>query len=440
MRSIIKKLVPRWVINLYHWKMAVLANIIYGFPSKGMRVIGITGTNGKTTTSFMVRSILMAAGRQTGMLTTVSFSFGDQLVQNQMNMTTISPFLMQKYLKQMRRAGCTDVVLETTSHAIDQYRIWGIHYEVLALTNITHDHLDYHGTMAQYVATKKKLFAKPHRVSVINNDDPAFDDFWHLTGMAGRKISYGLEHRGVDVTARKVLTEGVGTLLTLVVPQGQVAVDLHLPGEFNVSNALCAAAIALGLDIPLNIIKEGLETVTQVPGRMEQVTLPDIKTKLPFTVILDYAHTPDALEKVYKALRGSVKGRIISVLGATGDRDKTKRPILGALAGRFADIAIITDEEPYTEDPKEILEAVAIGVPRGATKERPKKVDETFFKVTQRLGAIEKAIDLAEKGDLVLVTGMGDQSYRVVGREHVPWSDREAIQSALRQRALEEKR
>ena len=434
MKSFIKKLVPRWVVGIYHWKLAVLANIIYGFPSRGMRVIGITGTNGKTTTCFLLRSILLSSGRKVGMLTTVSFGFGEKLVQNRLNMTTISPFLLQKYLRQMRRAGCTDIIVEATSHAIEQNRIWGLRFDAIALTNITHDHLDYHGTMGAYVATKKRLFLLPHRLSVLNRDDATFEEFWNLPMSGGRKMSYGMEHKGVDVTARKVLTEGAGTLFTLVTAEGQVAVDLRLPGEFNVANSLCASALALGLGVDLAMIKKGLETVAQVPGRMEQVSVPEVAGKLPFTVIIDYAHTPDALEKVYKALKPSARGRLISVLGATGDRDKTKRPLLGALAGRYADVVLVTDEEPYTEDPLEIIEAVASGVPRGAGKGRDMKLEHNFFKVPQRMDAIEKAIEMAERGDIVLITGMGDQSFKVVGQRHIPWSDREAAQTALRRR------
>ena len=271
MKSFLRKIVPRWMINIYHWKMAWLANLIYGFPSKGMRIIGVTGTNGKTTTCFLLRSILMAAGREVGMLTTVAFGFGKKLEQNQLNMTTVSPFLLQKYLQRMRRMGCTDVIIETTSHAVTQHRICGLRYDALALTNITHDHLDYYGSMAQYVATKRALFEKPHRLSVLNRDDESFGEFWKLP--AGRKLSYGLKNNA-DVTARKVLGEARRTVFTLVTPQGQTAVDLHLPGEFNVANALCAAALALGLDISLPKIKEGLEAQGQVAGRMEKVAVP----------------------------------------------------------------------------------------------------------------------------------------------------------------------
>lgn len=431
-KKVLKSIMPRWLVSIYHWKLAVLASVIYGFPSRGMRVIGITGTNGKTTTCFLLRSILMASGRKVGMLTTVSFGFGDKLVQNRLNMTTISPFLLQKYLRQMRRAGCTDVVIETTSHAISQHRIWGLKFDALALTNISHDHLDYHGTMEQYKAAKLKLFALPHRLSVVNRDDEAYDDFWQAP--AGQKRSFGLVARDADVTARKILTEGVGTLFTLVAAEGQTAVDLRLPGEFNVANALCASGLALGLGVDLAYIKKGIETVEQVPGRMESVTLDPAKSKMPFTVIIDYAHTPDALEKVYKALKPSVRGRLISVLGATGDRDKTKRPLLGALAGRFADIVLVTDEEPYTEDPARIIEEVAAGVPRGAGKKHDMKLGHNFFKVPQRVDAIEKAITMAERGDTVIITGMGDQSFKVVGNRHIPWSDREAVVSALRKR------
>lgn len=432
MKKFLRKILPSGAISFYHLLRAVAANVYYGFPARKMRIIGITGTNGKTTSCFLLASILRAAGRKVGMLTTVRFTIGSEEIANDLNMTTVDPFLLQKYLKKMLQHGCTDVVLEVTSHAIDQRRIWGIKFEALGITNITHDHLDYHGTFDDYVETKKKIFIAPHRISVLNRDDESFEKF--SAAAVGKKIAYGIEHKEVDVTARKVLTEPGGATFTLVTSSGQQAIGLKLTGKFNVLNALCAAAMAIGLNMPLGKIKEGLEAVTQVPGRMERVSVPEAKGRLNFSVIIDYAHTPDALEKVFIAIRPAVKGKLIAVYGATGDRDKSKRPILGEIGGRLSDIVIITDEEPYSEDPKKIIEAVADGVPNGATKDKPKELGETFFKIPSRMDAIDKAIKMAGSGDVVVVTGMGDQSYKVVGTHKVPWSDRDVVQAVLRKK------
>ena len=428
----IRNLSPVWLINFYHLLQAVAANIAYGFPARKMRVTAITGTNGKTTSCFFLASILRAAGRKVGMLTTVRFTIGSQIIANDLNMTTVNPFLLQKYLKKMLQHGCTDIVLETTSHAIDQHRIWGINFTAIGITNITHDHLDYHGTFAGYIETKKRLFTLPHKVSVLNRDDESFEQFEQTA--VGKKIVYALEHKDVDVTARKILSEPGGTAFTIISSAGQQAVGLKVPGGFNVLNALCATSLALGLDIPLSYIKKGLEDVAQVPGRMEKVNVAEAKGRLNFSVIIDYAHTPDALEKAFAAIRPAVKGKLIAVYGATGDRDKAKRPVLGEIGGRMADIVFITDEEPYTEEPGKIIEAVAEGVPKGATKERPKELGKTFFKIQSRMDAIGKAIDMAGSGDIVFITGMGDQSYKVIGSQKVPWSDRDVVQAMLRKK------
>lgn len=430
----IRKLIPNWMKNIYHYNVAVLAGLYYGFPSRQMRVIGVTGTNGKTTTCMLIASILREADKKVGMLTTVRFAIGEKEIANKLNMTTVQPFLLQKYLSQMRKAGCTDIVLEVTSHAIAQHRIWGIKFQTLALTNITHDHLDYHETFENYKNVKKQLFAQPHEISVLNKDDDSFDEFSKET--VGKVVSYTIEGGGADIASRKVLTEPGGTDFTLLTSSGQIAVSLKIPGKFNVSNALCAAAVAETMKLPLQIIKNGLEAVEQVPGRMEKVSVPEAKGRINYSVIIDYAHTPDALEKALLALRPATKGKLIAVYGATGDRDKTKRPVLGEIGGRLADIAIITDEEPYGEDPMKIIDEVAAGVEKGGAGGRRKKKGETFFIIENRLEAIEKAVKMAGSGDVVLVTGMGDQSYKVIKGKKFPWSDREAVQAVIRQRVM----
>ncbi|MDP3013273.1 MAG: UDP-N-acetylmuramoyl-L-alanyl-D-glutamate--2,6-diaminopimelate ligase, partial [Candidatus Subteraquimicrobiales bacterium] len=412
----------------------VLAYYAYGMPSKRLRVIGVTGTNGKTTTCHLIAKILEESGASVGMATTTTFKIGAKEWTNTTNITTMSPFALQKMLAQMVRAGCTYAVVETSSHAISQYRAWGIRYFAVALTNVTHEHLDYHKTFNEYVETKTKIFRLHPRLAVVNADDPNSQKFLHYP--AGRSLTYGQENRA-DVVARKILPSRNGTIFTLVLPSVQITIDLHLVGLFNVSNALCASAVCFGLEILPETIKRGLEAVRAVPGRMEK-----IENGQDFTVMIDYAVTPDSLEKLYSTLKPATRpvrdhghsvsngvNKMIAVLGSCGDRDKTKRPLMGAVAGRFCDYVIVTDEEPYTEDPKEIIEQVASGVPKG--KKSKMVLGEDYLKIDSRRDGIAKALSLAKRGDLVVITGMGAQEFRVEGHKHLPWSDKKVIKEEL---------
>jgi len=419
----IKKRYPGFVIWTHKVRGAV-AYYINGMPSKRLRVIGVTGTNGKTTTCHLIVKILEEAGERVGMASTTTFKIGGKEWVNRTNMTTMSPFALQSLLKKMVQAGCTYAVVETSSHSIAQFRNWGVRYYAAVMTNVTqYEHLDYHKNFEDYVITKTKLFKTRPRVAVVNADDPSHQKF--LQYSAGQHLTYSQITRA-DVTARKILPDRDGTIFTLVLPTGQLTIDLHLPGMFNVSNALAAAALTYGLHVPPEVIKKGLEAVKLIPGRMEKVDAGQ-----DFTVIIDYAVTPDSLEKLYSTLKPGVKGKMIAVLGATGDREKTKRPILGAIAGRFADLVVITDEDPYSEDPQEILEQVAAGVPRG-NKNKKMILGEEYFKVLDRREGIKKALEIAKKGDLVVATGMGAQEYRVVGKKHLPWSEKDVIREELK--------
>jgi len=411
------------LVSFSHKLRGILAYYLYGRPSKRLRVIGVTGTNGKTTTCHLIAKILEEAGERVGMATTTTFKIGAKEWTNRTNMTTISPFALQKLLREMVQAGCSYAIVETTSHAISQYRNWGIRYYAVAITNVTHEHLDYHKNFKDYLETKLKLFQSFPRVAVVNADDPNYELFLQFS--AGRHLTYSQTKRA-DVVARKILPSSDGTVFTLVTPTVQTTIDLHLAGLFNVSNALCAAAVAYGLGIDIADIKRGLEEVKSIPGRMERVDCGQ-----DFIVLIDYAVTPDSLEKLYSTLRPGVRGKMIAVLGACGDRDKTKRPIMGSIAGRFADIVVVTDEEPYTEDPKDIIEQVAKGVPRGS-KSKKMKLGENFFKILDRREGIAKALSLAKRGDLVVITGMGAQEFRVVGNKKFPWIEREVIKEELK--------
>ena len=433
MKDYLRKNLPQSVILWTHKVRGILAALIYRNPSKHLKVIGVTGTNGKTTTCNMIAKILETANYKVGMATTINFKIAKKEWVNKTKMTTISPFALQKFLSECVQAGCHWVIIETTSHAIAQYRNWGINYDIAVLTNITHDHLDYHKTYEDYRDTKAKMFAQGDSVNIINVDDKSARFFKELP--AKKTITYGLDKPDAghlekpEILGKKILLEPQRTTFTVITPIGQIAYELKLPGKFNIYNALAAISCAVALNIHLAVTKQALESIEVIPGRMEKVDLGQS-----FTVLIDYAHTPDALEKIFQTLEMTKHARIIAVYGATGDRDRSKRPILGALGGHYADVCIITDEDPYTEDPVRIIEEVAAGVPRGVHQGEPKVSGTNFFKVLDRKKAIEKAINMAYKDDIVLITGKGAEECMVVGKEKIPWSDKRIAKEFLAKR------
>ena len=438
MKKLLKKIIPASTILFYHRFNGFLAAYFYRFPAKKLRVFGITGTNGKTTTCHLLANILETAGLKVGMMTTIDFKIGGPLVDNNLKMTTPNPWFLQKMLKKMVNAGCTDAIVEVTSIALDQNRLYGIPFYGVAFTNLTHDHLDYHKNMEQYRLAKEKLFATRPALSVINIDDESAPFF--LKHTANRTITYGITDRA-DVMAKKVFNKPGGTDFVMLIGQTQTSVNLNIPGQFNVYNALAAASLALGVGLSLEDVTKGLHDVEGVAGRMEVIDVGQ-----PFTVIVDYAHSPDALQKVYQVIRPTVRGKLISVLGSAGDRDKTKRPILGSLAGRFADYVFITNEDPYSEDPMSIIEQVAEGVPKGRPKRGRMKVNKEsevtmkyretgeglwWWKILDRREALTKALEMARPIDVVLVTGKGAENVMVVGDKHIPWNDRKVLEELL---------
>lgn len=456
LKQVLRRRLSRRTILLSHRLRAVAANLRYGFPGRGVLVVGVTGTKGKTTSCHFVASILQEAGFTVGMATTVSFQIGDKVWSNDTNMSVTGPFPLQKLLREMRDAHCDALVLEVTSIALDQFRTLGIPFRYVGLTNMSHDHLDYHGTWANYREAKLKLFTRPGlRAAAVNADDPEAPVFltrttarerWSYSTQSSEALSPATEH----LQASKISTNPEGSSFTLQTSLGESQrVRLQIPGIFNIENALCAAALGLSLNLKLGTVVAGLEAVDHVAGRLER-----IPTKRGFSVMVDYAHTPDSLEKLYATLRPDVRGRMIAVLGATGDRDRTKRPIMGALAARFCDYVFVTDEEPYTEDPQRIIDEVAKGVPRGrplfkaasavaVRTERPifKNPNESgegewWWRVADRREAISRAIDLGKLDDLIIVSGMGAQNYRKVGEKKEPWNERTVIEELLQAKNL----
>lgn len=433
----LSKYLPQSTKNRLHKLQSQLALFRYGYPSRKLTIIGVTGTKGKTSVCNLIASILDAANIKNAMETTINTKIGDIVTyhtEKALWITTPPASVLQKFLRSARKAGITHIVLEVTSSAIDQYRTFGIDFDVLIYTNLSHDHLDYHKTMENYLNTKLKVFKQnPKAKFVVNRDDQYWNLFYNLP--ASDKFLYSTSH-SVDkgTVARKILLGPDRSTFTAASDAGQVTVDSHLPGIFNVSNMLAAFCAGIALGLKPEVIKKGLENVSGIRGRMEQIV---VSPKQDFTVIVDYAHNPDSLKNVYDTVKESLRnrgGKMIAVLGATGRRDTTKRPLMGALAGGSADLIVVTNEDPYDEDPMAIIEAVSAGVLKGGLKNQW-RLNRNYWKVLDRKQAIRKAINEAHKGDIVVITGKGAEEVMAVGeKEFVPFSDRKITREELERR------
>ena len=404
--------------NWYHLSQAVLAVTWFGRPGKKLKVIGVTGTNGKTTTTRLIAEVLEAAGHTVARASTVDFKIGDRVWVNKTKYTTLSAWTVQKFLRRAVKAGCEYAILETSSHALDQYRVWGVPYTLAVITNVTREHLDYHRTMEGYRAAKRRLFDQA--VAGIVNTDMEDPKEFHCT-RSKRCLTYGLRDPQANVLAEAVETTLEGSTFTV---DGERFV-LHLPGTFNMENALAAIAVGVHEGIPLPVIAKGIANVTCVPGRMER-----IPNHRGLTILVDYAVTPDSLEKLYQLVRQMRVGpsnRIIAVFGSCGERDRGKRPLMGEIVSSVADIVILTNEDPYREDPMRIIHEIAHGV-------RGKRGGVDYFKILDRRKAIKKALDLAQPGDVVVVTGKGAEEVMAVGAKRIPWNDRRVIEELLERR------
>lgn len=437
----VRKLVPpEHILRLsYHKVWGISAAVRYRFPGKRMVVIGVTGTDGKTTVSTMIHRILIAAGIKVGLATTVEFAIGNDIQKNTTHKTTLGRFGLQRTLKQMADAGCTHCVVETSSHALSQSRTWGIPYDIAVITNISPEHLDYHGNMENYKKTKGKLFeslmkskstAGVPKTSIVNFDHKETYNFFSQYP-AELSLTYG-QSEGARVQAQNIELQSDSSQFDITFHDkdvGDVAVRLPIPGDFNVSNALAAASVGYALRIDPHTIKHGLESLQPVPGRMERVDLGQ-----DFDVLIDFAMTPVAYENVITSARKTTQNNLWMVFGACGDRDRKKRPIIGEIAGKLCDRVVLTDDEPYTEDPKKIIEEIEVGV-----KKSGKQKDTDYFVIPDRKEAIEFAIMNAEAGDTIIVPGMGDFEGRTFADGVIPWSEREVVKELLRKRLDQEK-
>jgi UDP-N-acetylmuramoyl-L-alanyl-D-glutamate--2,6-diaminopimelate ligase len=418
MKSILSKLFPQAVKNWYHLVNAVLANVVYGFPSRKMVVIGVTGTNGKTTTTHMIGAILRAAGKKTAVASTIDFWINDERTVNESKFTTMNSWQLQKFLRQAEEAGCEYAVLETSSHALHQYRVWGVQYDIAVLTNITREHLDYHKTLERYRAAKRMLF-RHIRKAVINADLEDVRGFIRSVEKNGGIVTlYSTKNAEADLCAGGIQLDFHKTEFRIE----DELYHLYIPGLFNIENALAAIGVAKMLEIPYPVISKALAEIKGVPGRMEMV--PNSQN---VDIIIDYAVTPDAFKKLYGSILPlKIPGtKIIHVFGACGERDRGKRPILGEIAAQRADIIILTNEDPYHENGERILDEIEPGVARF------KREEKDYFRIYDRRAAIKKALSLAEIGDIVLITGKGAETSMAIGDERISWSERQTIEEAL---------
>lgn len=390
----------------------------YGNPAKGLRVIAVTGTNGKTTTVNYINEILKEAGMKTAMFSTAVIEVAGKSEINDLNATVATTQRMQQFFRDAKRAQVDFVVLEITSHALDQHKLASVPIEVAVMTNLTQDHLDYHKTMQQYADAKGKLFAGEPKYIVLNRDDEWFE-FFDQFQPGLQKITYG-EHEEAEARIDYVKLYKKGTEARVVIDhQTKLGLATALPGKFNVYNMTAAATTAYLLGVRLQDIIEGVANLEGVPGRFERVA-----EGLEYDVIVDYAHTPDALEKLLEAVRAITKNRIILVFGATGDRDKAKRPIMGEIAAKNVDRIMLTDEESYNEDPEQIRSQVRDGIEKA-------KGDGKLTEIADREAAIEKALSIAKKGDTVLITGMGHEQFRIINGQRQPWNDGDVVRKLL---------
>lgn len=413
--------VPYWQVPHARRALGILAHAFAGDPTASMTVIGITGTNGKTSTSLLVRSILEAAGHRTAVFGTLAYEWpGTHLPA-----LLTTPFAedLASLFSLARAEGCTHVVMETSSHALEQERTAGIRFQAAAFTNLTQDHLDYHPTMEAYRDAKLRLFkALPERDSLaaVNTDDPWADAF--LNAAPGACYTFGANG---DCRASSVKPGQRSSTVTVATPWGAQRIRTTLLGQHNVSNLLCAVALTGGLGVPLPTIADGVAALSAVPGRFEQ-----IDAGQPFTVIVDYAHTEDGLRNVLQAARTLTDKRLICVFGCGGDRDRGKRPKMGQAAAELSDLAILTSDNPRTEDPARIILDVAQGMQKtGRSKE------EDYLTIVDRREAIFEGITRARPGDVVVIAGKGHEDYQILGTERIHFDDREVAREALQAHA-----
>ena len=428
MRTLVKKLIPKNVFSRIepwgHLVEAVILNVLNGFPARDLKVIGVTGTNGKTSTSFLIHRMLTNSGYKAGLMTTVAYGVGNDINPQIHHMTNVSVPELMKRLKQMKQQGAEWLVLETTSHALAQHRVWGIPYSVAVMTNVTHEHLDYHGSFENYRDAKLRMFQlanknkKGLQAGIVNAEDANWELF---AGAVENPLTYGVD--GADLSATNVKLSSDGIAYDVKVDNETLHITCNLPGSFNVYNSLAAVGVGKVLGLSSGQIEQGIAALEGVEGRMTRL---DEGQK--FSVIVDFAHTPDSFEKLFKDLRPVVKGKLIVMFGSVGRRDEAKRAIQGRLAGQYADEVVITEEDDRDVDGEEIMNQIADGA-RKAGKVR----NTDMFLVHDRTEAINFAIKRAKsKDDTVLLLGKGHEKTIERANGENPWDEIATAREALK--------
>lgn len=393
--------------------LAIIASNFYGKPSKSMKLIGITGTNGKTTSTYMIKSILEHAGYNVGLIGTIANYIGNEKVKAER--TTPESLELHELFNKMKERNIDYCVMEVSSHSLSLNRVYGLNFSQGIFTNLTQDHLDFHKNFENYYEAKLKLF-KSAKSSIINIDDVYGKKMLQDIPQSSEKVTYSAEEG--DIAASNIVNHSRGAEFDLHYKGENIHIELSIPGRYNVYNALCSAGACLGEGISLEKIKEGLEKVV-VPGRCEIATK---DYNLGFDVIIDYAHTPDGLENILKTAREFTKGRLISVFGCGGDRDKTKRPIMGKIGSDLSDIAVITSDNPRTEDPMLILQDIVYGIEKN-----------NYIVVENRKEAIKKSMEVAKDGDVIVVAGKGHEDYQILKDRVIHFDEREVIADIIKE-------
>lgn len=428
-RKLVKAVVPRGLFERVepfgHLCEAVLWNVVYGFPARGMKVIGVTGTNGKTTTTFLIHRMLVEAGVNAGIMTTVGYGVGHEIKPQVHHMTNVGPRELMARLRAMKRQGMDWLVLETTSHALAQHRTWGVPYSVAVVTNVTHEHLDYHKTFERYTEAKKKLFklvghnSRGLNVGIANADDGVGEDFASQTK---NPVLYGVSAGLVRATDVKLSPNGV-SYKVIIDDEEKYHIRSHLPGSFNVYNTLATVCVGRALGLTRRQIEQGIQALEGVEGRMTTVNQGQ-----KFNVVVDFAHTPDSFEKLLKDVRPVVPGKLVVLFGSAGRRDEAKRAIQGRLAGNYADEVIVTEEDDRDCDGVEIMNQIA-----GGAEEFGKVRDKDLFLVHDRTEAIRFAMTRTTSADdTILLLGKGHEKTIERANGEEPWDEIHTANTALR--------
>ncbi len=429
-RKVIPKRVFRFLQPVYHWSLSMLGTVVYGFPARSLTIIGVTGTKGKSTTVYMIAKILEAQGLAVAAIGSLGFKIREKEWPNNLKMTMPGRLKLQKFLARARDANCEYVILEVTSEGLAQHRLAGIKVDCAVFTNLHREHLESHGSFENYIKAKQRLFLETKHIHVLNIDDPHFEKFANFPA----KIKITCGRHGLINSFRPPISD----------------LRLQLLGDFNEHNAYAALAVAEAYRLDLKKAVATLNSIESIPGRMEVIESPK-----GFKIIVDYAHTPDSLEMVYQNLKNlllatrpeklrngagySLPTKLICVLGAAGGgRDKWKRPEFGKIASRYCDEIILTNEDPYDENPEQIIDQIAAGFshtthysPRKASQ-RGRLLTTNFLRILDRGEAVKSALTQAQSGDIVVITGKGSEtSIAVAGGKKIPWSDREAVMKSL---------